>query len=144
MSRAGAFLGRQRSCPVLVFFVKSDILKFELYCLLCIIALAFDGVLTNVEEVIKREVTHRSCVGCSRFAVPHFNEQFRHVHFDWYHFASRGVLLAKPSIMTCSAGKNLSDPMTFVGLCSMVKDIVCPTAVIAPVTVAVCTCCPCA
>ena len=34
------------------FFVKSDILKFELYRLLCIIALAFDGVSADAEEVI--------------------------------------------------------------------------------------------
>ncbi len=48
----------------------------------------------------------------------------------------RGIKInAKPSIMICSAGKNLSDPITFVGLCPMARDIVWPMAVIAPVTV---------
>ena len=127
------------------FFVKSDVLKFELYRLLCIIALAFDGVLADAEEVInaikERSPTARVC------AVPDLLYPISTSNSGTSDSTGSilrvgGSSFAKPSIMTCSAGRNLSDPMTFVGLCPMAKDIVCPMAVIAPVTVGACTCRP--
>ena len=52
------------------FFVKSDVLKFELYRLLCIIAFAFDGVLADAEEVKNAiKVTSLTARVC---AVPDF------------------------------------------------------------------------
>ena len=47
------------------FFVKGDVLKFELDHLFCITPLAFDCVLSNSKEVIKcnlGEISYRLCV----------------------------------------------------------------------------------
>jgi len=57
-------------------------------------------------------------------------------------FLVGGSSLLYPSIMICKAGRNFSDPMIFVGLFPTAMDIVCPTAVIALVTVEAWTCRP--
>ncbi len=132
--RGGFWEATELSCPH--FFLEGDVLQFELDRLFCIVSFPFNSVFSDSHEVIKRV-----------WAVP--DSPYPISTRNWGTSVSMGSIflvggssLPYPSIMIWRAGRNFSEPIILVGLFPTALDIVCPTAVIALVTVAAWTCRP--
>jgi hypothetical protein len=82
---------------MLILFEESDVLKFELYSLFCLVARTLHRIFTNPQEIVEHnedQVANGPVKFCGRGASSPFYKEFRDVSLDGELFCCWWVLLS--------------------------------------------------